>query len=46
VLPEAINSYKKAEAAAYRGGDTLRAISCLEHTTSAYYMMNEYDSAI
>ena len=46
VLPEAINSYKKAEAAAYRGGDTLRALSCLEHTTSAYYMMNEYDSVL
>ena len=46
VLPEAINSYKKAEAAAYRGGDTLRALSCLEYTTSAYYMMNEYDSVL
>ncbi len=46
VLPEAINSYRKAEAAAYRGGDTLRALSCLEHTTSAYYMMNEYDSVL
>ena len=46
VLPEAINSYRKAEAAAYRGRDTLRALSCLEHTTSAYYMMNEYDSVL
>ncbi len=46
LLPEAIDSYGRAEQSAYQGGDTLLGISCHEHMASAYFMENRHDSVL
>jgi tetratricopeptide (TPR) repeat protein len=46
ILPDALRCYHQAEHFAYRGRDTLRAISCYEHSSEVYYMMDEPDSIL
>ena len=46
ILPDALHCYQHAEKFAYRGGDTLRAISCYEHSSEVYFMMDKPDSVL
>ena len=46
LLPDALKYYDYAEHYAYKGGDTLRAVSCFEHEAVIYTMMNEPDSVL